>query len=61
MSLDNALEAWKELVLNVDFAISMVEKDKREAVYLETLAKPLLVSAAGATGGEVLKGTRKKN
>ena len=28
---------------------------------LETLAKPLLVSAAGATGGEVLKGTRKKN
>ena len=34
MSLDNALEAWKELILNVDFAISMVEKDKREAVYL---------------------------
>ena len=28
---------------------------------LETLAKPLLVSAAGAIGGEVLKGTRKKN
>ena len=34
MSLDNELEAWKELVLNVDFAILMVEKDKREAVYL---------------------------
>ena len=33
-SLDDALEAWKELILNVGFGILVVEKEKREAFYL---------------------------
>ena len=33
-SLDDALEAWKELILNMGFGIWVVEKDKREAFYL---------------------------
>ena len=32
--LDNAREAWKELILNTGFDIWVVEKDKRDAFYL---------------------------
>ena len=41
----------------------MVEKDKRKGVLpiIGTLGKSLLVSAAGAIGGEVLQGIAKKN
>ena len=32
--LDDVLEAWKELILNVGFGIWVREKAKREAFYL---------------------------
>ena len=49
-SLDDALEAWEELILNTGFGIWMVEKDKREAFWYQI----------GAIGGEVLIGIGKK-
>ena len=56
--MDDELEAWKECTLNVELAI-WVEGKKKEVAFLSnlgTLAKPLLVLAAGAIGGEILKG-----
>ena len=33
-SLDDALEAWKEFILNVEFGIYVVEKNKKGTLYL---------------------------
>ena len=66
-SQDNALEAWKiqqkVLILNAEFGI-WVEEKKQKGRFLHifgSLAKPLLISAVAAVGGEILKGLGKKN
>ena len=60
-SLDIALEAWKELKLNRG-VWHLVGRKRQKGGFLPifgAIAKPLLVSAAGAIGGEVLKGIEK--
>ena len=66
-SQDNALEAWKiqqkVLILNAEFGI-WVEENKQKGRFLHifgSLAKPLLISAVAAVGGEILKELGKKS
>ena len=65
-SQDDALEALKiqqkELTLNVEFGIWAKKKKTKRGILpiIASLAEPMLVSVAGAVGGEMLKGLGSK-